>query len=283
MPKLAMPLTDIQVRTAKPKDKQYKLTDGGGLYLLVKPTGAKYWRMGYRFAGTERLLAFGKYPEVTLLDARTQRVAARKQIAAGIDPSQAKRIDRINLEVANTNTFEAVAREWHDNKLDSWQPGTAKNVLHRLEKDVFPLIGKYPITDIKAPIMLDVLRQIEKRGAIDMAKRQGQVCGQIFRYAIACGKAEADPVPALRGALKSKSKGHHAAITPDDLPEFLRAFEKIEGRMYPPTRIMFRLMMASSTTQKQCGRKCAIEGDRLQFKTLASIHTLCRQWAPAHR
>lgn len=243
MPKLATPLTDIQVRTAKPKDKQYKLTDGGGLYLLVKPTGAKYWRMGYRFAGTERLLAFGKYPEVTLLDARNQRAAARKQIAAGIDPSQAKRIDKFNLEAVNTNTFEAVAREWHDNKLDSWQPGTAKNILHRLEKDVFPLIGKYPITDIKAPVMLDVLRQIEKRGAIDMAKRQGQVCGQIFRYAIACGKAEVDPVPSLRGALKSKSKGHHAAITADDLPEFLRAFGKIEGRMYAPTRIMFRLMM----------------------------------------
>jgi len=244
MPKLATPLTDIQVRTAKPKgDKQYKLTDGGGLYLLVKPTGAKYWRMGYRFAGTERLLAFGKYPEVTLLEARNLRAAARKQINAGIDPSHAKRIDKINIETANTNKFEAVAREWHANKLESWQPGTAKNVLHRLVTDVFPLVGKLPITDLKAPIMLDVLRQIEKRGAIDMAKRQGQVCGQIFRYAIACGKAEVDPMPALRGALKSKSKGHHAAITPDELPEFLRAFEKIEGRMYAPTRIMFRLMM----------------------------------------
>jgi integrase len=112
-----------------------------------------------------------------------------------------------------------------------------------LEKDVFPLIGKLPITEIKAPIMLDALRQIERRGAIDMAKRQGQVCGQIFRYAIASGKSEVDPIPSLRGALKSTSKGHHAAITPDELPEFIRAFETIEGRMYPPTRIMFRLMM----------------------------------------
>lgn len=243
MPKLASPLTDIQPRTAKARAKPYKLADGGGLHLLVKPDGAKYWRMGYRFAGVERTLAFGKYPDVSLADARKARAEARVQINAGIDPSQAKRINKIAKANANANTFEAVAREWHTNKLESWQPRTASNVLHRLEKDVFPLIGKQPISEIRAPVMLDVLRQIEKRGAIDMAKRQGQVCGQIFRYAIACGKAEIDPVPSLRGALKPAAKGHHAAITPDDLPEFIRAFEKIEGRMYVPTRVMFRLMM----------------------------------------
>lgn len=243
MPKLATPLTHIQPKTAKPKDKPYKLSDGGGLYLLINPDGSKYWRMGYRFDGVERLLAFGKYPEISLADARKARIAAREKINAGIDPSQARRIEKRNKATANANTFEAVAREWHSNKLETWQVRTAANVLHRLEKDVFPLIGKYPIAEIKAPVMLDVLRQIEKRGAFDMAKRQGQVCGQIFRYAIASGKAEIDPVPHLRGALKATSKGHHAAITPDDLPEFIRAFEKIEGRMYAPNRIMFRLMM----------------------------------------
>ena len=243
MPKLATPLTDIQPRTAKPKDKPYKLSDGGGMFLLVNPDGTKYWRMAYRFAGSQRLLAFGKYPEISLADARKARAEARDKINAGIDPAQAKRIEKLNKATANANTFEAVAREWHTNKLDTWQSRTAANVLHRLEKDVFPLIGRQPITDIKAPLMLDVLRQIEKRGALDMAKRQGQVCGQIFRYAIACGKAEIDPVPSLRGALRQTSKGHHAAITPDELPDFLRAFEKIEGRMYAPTRIMFRLMM----------------------------------------
>ncbi|WP_246542226.1 tyrosine-type recombinase/integrase [Collimonas antrihumi] len=258
MPKLAKPLTDIQPRNAKggvkpkgfggrkedePTDKPYTLPDGGGLYLLVNPDGSKYWRMQCRFAGAPRLLAFGKYPDVSLATARELRQQTKAQIRAGIDPAQAKRIDKINKATANANTFEAVAREWHANKVDTWQPRTAANVLHRLEKDVFPLIGKQPIADIRAPVMLDVLRQIEKRGAVDMAKRQGQVCGQIFRYAIASGKAEIDPVPSLRGALKETSKGHHAAITPDELPEFLRAFEKIEGRMYAPTRIMFRLMM----------------------------------------
>ena len=243
MPKLVKPLTDIQPRTAKPKEKPYKLTDGGGLFLLVNPDGSKYWRMAYRFAGVQRLLAFGKYPDVSLADARKARMAARSQINDGVDPAQAKRIEKLNTATANANTFEAVAREWHANKVETWQPRTAANVLHRLEKDVFPLIGKRPIAEIKAPLMLDVLRQIENRGALDMAKRQGQVCGQIFRYAVACGKADIDPIPNLRGALKATAKGHHAAITPDDLPEFIRAFEKIEGRMYIPTKVMFRLMM----------------------------------------
>lgn len=243
MPKLATPLTAIQPKTAKPRDKSYKLTDGGGLYLLVNPDGSKYWRMGYRFEGTERLLAFGKYPDVSLADAREARMAARDKINAGIDPSQAKRIEKKNKATANANTFESVARAWHVNKSESWQERTATNILHRLEKDVFPLIGKHPIADIKAAVMLDVLRQIEKRGAVDMAKRQGQVCGQIFRFAIAEGKAEIDPIPSLRGALKPSTNGHHAAITPDELPEFIRAFEKIEGRMFVPTKVMFRLMM----------------------------------------
>jgi len=244
MPKIVTPLTDIQAKNAKPKEASYKLADGGGLYLEVMPTGRKLWRMKFKQAsGKESRLAFGAYPEVPLAEARARRDAARKQMAVGVDPAQAKRIEKQQKATAAANTFEAVAREWHTNKLGSWQARTAANILHRLEIDVFPLIGKHPITDIKAPIMLDVLRQIEKRGALDMAKRQGQVCGQIFRFAIASGKAEVDPVPSLRGALKSSLNGHHAAITPDELPEFLRVFEKIEGRMFVPTRILMRLMM----------------------------------------
>lgn len=244
MPKIVPPLTDMQVRNAKPKDKPYKLADGGGLYLEVMPTGSKLWRMKFKQAnGNESRLAFGSYPEISLMDARNKRLAARTQMACGVDPAQAKRIEKQQKATAAANTFEAVAREWHAIKLDTWQDRTAKNILHRLEQDIFPLIGKHPIADIKSPVILDVLRQIEKRGALDMAKRQGQVCGQIFRYAIASGKADNDPVPSLRGALKPTANGHHAAITPDDLPEFLRAFAKIEGRMFVPTKVMFQLMM----------------------------------------
>lgn len=244
MPKLAAPLTDIQVKNAKPKDKPYTLADGDGMYLEVSPTGSKIWRMAYRQPnGKNTRLTFGAYPEVSLLDARQKRMDARKQKAAGTDPAQARRIDKANKATANANTFEAIAREWHANRLESWQPRTAENILHRLEKDIFPLMGRNPIAEIKAPVVLDVLRQIEKRGSLDMAKRQGQVCSQIFRYAIAVGKAEVDPVPALRGALKPSVTEHHAAITPDELPEFIRVLEKNEGRMFVPTRILMRLMM----------------------------------------
>ena len=244
MPKLATPLTDIQVRNAKPKEKPYTLADGGGMYLEVMPTGSKIWRMSYRQDnGKNTRLTFGAYPAVSLMDARQRRMDAKKLKASGVDPAQAKRIEKAAKSKAASDTFEAIAREWHTNKLESWQPRTAANVLHRLEKDVFPLIGRHPIASIKAPVMLDVLRQIEKRGALDMAKRQGQVCGQIFRYAIACGKADIDPVPSLRGALKPSAKGHHAAITPDELPEFMRSLEKNEVHMFIPTRIMMRIML----------------------------------------
>lgn len=160
MPKTAKPLTDIQVRSAKggvkpkgiserlqdePTDKPYTLPDGGGLHLLVNPDGGKYWRMQFRFAGNSRLLAFGTYPDVSLSAAREQRQQAKTQIKAGFDPSQVRRIEK-NQKAANSeNTFEAVAREWHANKIGQWQERTARNVLHRLEKDVFPLIGRHPV------------------------------------------------------------------------------------------------------------------------------------------
>lgn len=243
MPKLTTPLTDIQPRNAKPKAKPYKLGDGGGLFLLINPDSSKYWRFMYRFSGVQKTLAFGKYPEVSLADARKLRQEAKIKVNNGIDPSQAKRIEKQLRATTSANTFEAVALEWHTNKLDTWQTRTAENILHRLKKDVFPIIGKYPITEIKAPVILDVLRQIELRGAFDMAKRQNQVIGQIFKFAIATGKMENNPAAVLSGALKATAKGHHAAITADDLPDFIRAFQKIEGRMYTPTKVMFRIMM----------------------------------------
>lgn len=244
MPKIIPPLIDRTIKAAKPREKAYKLADGGGLYLEVTPAGTKLWRMKFKQAnGKESRLAFGHYPEVSLADARISRDAARKQMGAGIDPGQAKRLEKLQRTTSASNTFESVAREWHANMLETWQTRTADNIMRRLEVDIFPLIGRHPIAQIKAPVILDVLRQIEKRGALDMAKRQRQVCGQIFRFAVASGKADSDPVPALRGALKPSSNGHHAAIMPDDLPEFIRVLEQNEARMFLPTRILMRLMM----------------------------------------
>jgi hypothetical protein len=219
MPKLVLPLTDAKVKNAKPREKTYKLSDGGGLYLDVTPVGSKLWRLGYTQAnGKKNHLALGAYPVVTLAAARDKRLKAKQQIDAGTDPAQARRAAKQQRTISAANTFEVIAREWHANKEDSWKESTSKNVLQRLEKDIFPVLGKYPITAIKAPQMLDALRQIEKRGAVEMARRCAQFSGQVFRYAIATGRAEVDPIPHLRGALKARAKGHHPAITPDELP-----------------------------------------------------------------
>ena len=244
MPKLALPLTDIQVRNAKPRATAYKLADGGGLYLEVNPSGSRIWRLSYTQAnGKKNRLTYGNYPAVSLAAARERRAKTKQQLAEGTDPAQARRVEKQLKAVTASNTFEAIAREWHANKAESWKESTSKNVLHRLEKDIFPLLGKYPISEMKAPLVLDALRQIEKRGALEMARRCAQFSGQVFRYAIATGRADVDPVPSLRGALKERARGHHAAITPDELPEFLRVLDKHEFSMFMQTRIMLRLMM----------------------------------------
>lgn len=244
MPKLVLPLTELKLKSAKPREKTYKLSDGGGLYLEITPVGSKLWRLGYtQQNGKKNRLALGAHPVVTLSMAREKRLKIKQQIDAGIDPAQARRAAKQQRNITAANTFEVIAREWHANKEDSWKESTSKNVLQRLERDIFPILGKYPITEIKAPQMLDALRQIEKRGALEMARRCAQFSGQVFRYAIATGRAEVDPIPSLRGALKARAKGHHAAITPDELPEFLRALSKHEFTMFMQTRIMLRLMM----------------------------------------
>lgn len=244
MPKLITPLTDIQIRNAKPTAKPYKMSDGGGLYVEITPGGSKLWRMKVRQAsGRESILSFGAYPGVPLVEARAQRALAKQQQAAGIDPAQSKRIEKQQKIKAAINTFEVIAREWHENKSETWKENTAKEAINRLQNDVFPMIGHRPIADVDAPLLLDVLRQVEKRGALDMAARLGQLCSQIFRFAIAKGVIKYNPVPDLRGALKPRAKGHHAAIGTDDLPAFLVALGKNEAVMYAPTRILMRLMM----------------------------------------
>jgi integrase len=243
MPKLARPLTDIQPRTAKPKEKPFKLTDGGGLYLLVNPDGAKYWRMDYRHGGTRRTLAFGKYPEVSLAEAREKRLAARKLIDIDIDPSKDKKDkDRIKNE-ATANTFEKLAREWHSNKLTTWHPSTAKDTIRRLEIDIFPQIGSLPIASITPQQMIVALRKIESRGAQEVAHRVKATCARVFSYAIQSGVTTRNPAADLKDVLKPVQNGHFAAITADELPAFISAMNKNDARLFKPTKIALRLMM----------------------------------------
>ncbi|RJQ76185.1 MAG: DUF4102 domain-containing protein [Desulfobacteraceae bacterium] len=224
-----MPLTDTKVRNAKPKEKQYKLFDTDGLYLLVSPAGGKWWRFKYRLGGKEKLISFGTYPEVTLADARDKRTDARRLVARGIDPSEARKAQK-EAKALDENTFEAVAREWFAKFSVNWAPNHSIKIKNRLEKDVFPYIGDRPIIEIKAPELLTVLRRIESRGALDTAHRARTNCGQVFRYAVATGRAERDPAADLRGALPPAKDGHFSAITsPEKVAELLRAIDGYQG------------------------------------------------------
>jgi hypothetical protein len=199
-----MSLKDIQVKTAKPKDKDYKLTDGDGLYLLVATSGGKRWRYKYRFGGKEKLLALGTYPDISLLEAREKLRYARKLLAHCIDPGverKAKKIAQAEQITANENSFELVAREWHKKFSGLWSPGHAETTMARLERDVFPWIGHKPISEIKPPDILAVLRRVEGRGALETAHRIRSICGQVLRYAVATGRAERYSAADLHGAL----------------------------------------------------------------------------------
>jgi len=225
-----MALTDVVARNAKPKAKPYKLTDGFGLHLLVEMSGKRNWRFRYRFAGKENTLSFGAYPEVSLSDAREKREVARKQLANGINPGQAKKAQKAAKVAEVKNGFEVVAQEWYASKSHLWAASHAETVIGRLNLDVFPRIGARPIDEITAPELLMMLRRIESRGALETAHRVRTICGQIFRYAIATGRCERDPAADLRDALKPYKKGHLAAITdPNELTLLLQAIDGYKG------------------------------------------------------
>ncbi|MGA3209213.1 MAG: integrase arm-type DNA-binding domain-containing protein [Syntrophales bacterium] len=224
-----MPLNDLKIRAAKPKDKAYKMFDIDGLFLLVTEQGHKWWRFRYRFDGKEKLLSLGIYPEITLADARQRRDEARRQIAHGIDPGALRRAQK-QADTTATETFEVIAREWHDKFKPTWTEGHAKTIMDRMERDLFPWIGSRPINEIKAPELLSVLRRVESRGALESAHRIRTVAGQVFRYAVATGRAERDPSADLKGALPQPGEKHHAAITdPKEVAPLLRALDGYSG------------------------------------------------------
>ena len=235
-----MALTDTAVRTAKPTDKPYKLADEKGMYLLVNPNGSKWWRLKYRFLGKEKLLSLGVYSDVSLKDARVKRDAARTLLANGVDPSLNRQVQLAAKVERSENSFETVAREWIAKTSPKWKISHGSNISRRLEKDVFPWIGGRAIAEITAPELLACLRRIESRGVIETAHRAHQDCGQVFRYAIATGRAERDVAADLKGALQQSKAKHHASITePKAIGELLRAIEGFNGS--PVTHCALRL------------------------------------------
>lgn len=224
-----MPLSDKKVRNEKPAERPKKLFDGGGLYMLVQPSGARWWRLKYRHAGKEKLLSLGVYPDVTLKQARANRDEARKLIADGIDPSAQRQADEAAKLLASANSFKAVAEEWMSHQRVA--AITAAKSRWILETFLFPEIGRKPVNEITPRELLGALRKIEATGKLETASRAKIKAGQVFRFAIVEGKAESDPTASLRGALKSPKVKHHAAITdPKKMGELLRAIDAFSGQ-----------------------------------------------------
>ncbi|MBI3374988.1 MAG: integrase arm-type DNA-binding domain-containing protein [Betaproteobacteria bacterium] len=225
-----MALTDTGVRKCKSADKPQRLYDGGGLYIEVSVSGGKLWRLKYRFGGKEKRLALGIYPAVSLADARKRREAARALLAQDIDPSEHRKIQRAAQTERAANSFEVVAREWFAKHSATWAETHAEKIINRLANDVFPWIGGRPIAEITAQDVLKMLRRIEGRGALDTAHRAHQNCGQVFRYAVATGRAIRDPSVDLKGALPPAKHQHFASIVePAKVGELLRAIDAFQG------------------------------------------------------
>ena len=227
-----MSLTDAAARNAKPREKSYKLSDSNGLYLQVEPNGSKLWRLKYRFNEKEKRLAFGVYPEVTLAQAREHQLEARRLLSSGVDPGEYKKQTKRAAIIAGANTFEAVAREWFLKFSSIWATSHSSKVLLRLENDIFPWLGSRPIASIEADELLAAIRRTEARGALETAHRCLGYCGQIFRYAIATGRAKRNPAADLRGALPPVKSTHLASITnPDGVGGLLRAIDGYQGSL----------------------------------------------------
>ncbi|GJK67425.1 TPA: integrase arm-type DNA-binding domain-containing protein [Citrobacter youngae] len=233
-----MALTDIKVRTAKPTDKQYKLTDGNGMHLLVHPNGSRYWRLQYRFGGKQKMLALGVYPEVSLADARARRDEARKLLANGIDPGDKKKNDKVEQEEART--FEQLAIEWHaTNK--KWSEEHSRRVLKSLEDNLFPAIGKRNIADLKTRDLLAPIKAVELSGRLEVASRLQQRTTAIMRYAVQSGLLDYNPAQEMVGAVASSNRQHRPALELKRTPELLQRIDSYTGR--PLTRLAVELTL----------------------------------------
>jgi integrase len=237
-----MPLSEPQVRSAKSSESAYKLYDSEGLFLLVTPSGGKIWRFRFKMDGKEKLLSLGAYPKVGLTAARKKRNAALEKLQEGVDPAMERREVKIARVQAKWHTFKAVALEWHQLHFHEWTPGYAKQIMNRLEADVFPKIGNDNVSEIKPAKMLAVLKAVEARGVLETNRRLKQYCSAIFRFGIASQYCEHDPAAPLKGALKAPPRPkHHKALAPTEVGDFLIRLGDYDGE--PETRIAINLAL----------------------------------------
>lgn len=259
-------LSDAKARNAKPKSRPYKLSDGEGLFLLVMPSGSKYWRLKYFFGGKEKLLALGVYPEVTLGMARDRRAQAREVLAAGRDPAETKKEVKRQKVLQATNSFESIAREWLDKQRHEWVPSTRVTRQTQLERYIFPKLGVRPITEITAPEILNVLRAVEGTGILHTTRRLKQMCSQVFRYAIATGRAERNPVPDLQGALKAPVSRHYSFLNEKELPEFLNKLETYDGSYQTKLAIRFLMLTFVRTNELRAAQWTEIDWKKAEWR-----------------
>jgi len=262
-----MPLTDLQIRHARPRDKPYRLTDGAGMYLEVTPTGGKYWRFKYRFAGKEKRLALGVYPTISVKEARLRRDDARRLLANGVDPGLERKVQKAARIERAANSFEAVAREWFARHSPSWASSHSEKIIARLQNDVFPWLGARPIAEIRPVELLAVLRRAEARGALDTAHRVHQNCGQVFRYAVATGRAERDLSADLRGALPPARHTHFASMTePDDVAALLRALDGFKGTLVVQSALKLAPLMFVRPGELRTAKWSDFDLDKAQWR-----------------
>lgn len=265
-----MPLTDAKVRALKAASHQYKASDAEGLYLLVSPSGGKLWRVAYRYNGKQKSLALGKYPEVSLLDARRARDEAKRLITKSVDPSVAKQAAKREKRIAAGNTFQTVANEWFESNKERWVPAYSERLRSRLDGDLLPTLGNRPIAEIMPLEILDTIRKIERRDAIEMAKRVMQMASAIFRYGVATARCLRDPTTDLRGALKlSKTTKNRTALPVGDMSQFMRDLDSYDGDIL--TRLALKLVVLTfvRTAELRFARWIEIEnldGDSPQWR-----------------
>lgn len=265
-----MALTNLQINKAKPAQKAYKLVDSGGLYLLVTPAGSKCWRFKYRYLGKEKLLSIGQYPHVSLTDAREARDKAKKLLAAGEDPAHIKQSQKHVAMQEAANTFESVAREWHDKTKVKLVPKTAARRLSLLERAIFPSIGKLSIGKVKASELLQTINKIEAKGNHETAHRALQVCGQIFRYAIATERATADLSLVLKGALTPVKVKHHASITdPKEISQLLKDIDNYEGAYLTKQALKLAPLVFVRPGELRCAEWSEIDFDKKEWRISA--------------
>ena len=266
-----MALSDTTIRKAKPTDKPVRLSDDGGLYLLLNTNGSKWWRFDYRYAGKRKTLSMGVYPDVGLKDARERRDVARKLLANDIDPGENRKVQKSAKVERAANSFEVIAREWFAKMRPTWAASHADKIIARLENDVFPWLGGKAIAEITAPDVLSVIRRIDERGTLDTAHRAKSNISQVMRYAIATGKAERDPCPDLRGALPPLRHENFAAITdPVQVAELLRAIDGFRGTFVVKSALLLAPLLFVRPGELRKAEWAGFDFDKAEWRYLVT-------------